>query len=316
MAPKYKGLRGSGWQNVDSDDADAAAAKANASMWAHSDGNYWGAPHTSEHITSGMYMPTVSNSLGPVLVQAPTQLDELLQLPDAASQDILDEIEKFVTLREDFAARRLLYKRGILLWGPPGSGKTCTLHLAIQLLAAKHDSIGLLVGHPHTAAVCMQMIRRIEPSRQIIGVMEDLDALTDIFGESEFLSLMDGESQVDNVVFLGTTNYPEKLDARFVDRPSRFDTVKYIGMPSARAREAYIRHKVPEMSDEDVARCVAGTKDFSIAHLRELVVLTQCFHVSIPDALARLQGMRDLRPKSSNSPDKPNFGFLKDKRND
>ena len=56
--------------------------------------------------------------------------------------------------------------------------------------------------------------------------------MTEYYAESEYLSLLDGENQIGNVVYVATTNYPEKLDKRFTDRPSRFDVVQKISMPN------------------------------------------------------------------------------------
>jgi len=110
----------------------------------------------------------------------------------------------------------------------------------------------------------MNMIRRIEPTRQILAIMEDLDSLVHEYGESAFLSLLDGENQINNIVFVATTNYPQKLDKRFKNRPSRFDTVKYIGMPSAQARDTYIRAKIKDVSEKDIKQYVSKSEGYSV----------------------------------------------------
>jgi SpoVK/Ycf46/Vps4 family AAA+-type ATPase len=113
--------------------------------------------------------------------------------------------------------------------------------------------------------------------------------------------MLDGETQIQNVVYVATTNYPERLDKRFVDRPSRFDTIRKIDMPNAEARKAYIKAKLPEADDITISRYVKNTDGYSIAYMRELIVLTQCFGYSFEKSIDRLNGMHKRQPKSDDT---------------
>lgn len=261
-------------------------------------------------LSAGMYAPTVMNNTV-MLAEIDTRCDELLHLPDSQSEVVLEEIAKFRELRENFQSRGLLHKRGILLWGPPGSGKTCTIQLMVDLLVKKHGGIALQVHQPNLAGHALQMIRRVEPERTIVLIMEDLDALTQSYGEAPFLALLDGETQVDNIVHIATTNYPENLDQRFVDRPSRFDSIVWVGMPSADARRQYLMTKESEWDRKELEYLVDKSDEFSIAHLRELLILVKCLGYNKEDAVDRLSKMRFNRPNSSNSPLKKKLGFAR-----
>ena len=59
------------------------------------------------------------------------------------------------------------------------------------------NGIVLLFSQPQIALSVFPMLRRIEPARPLIVVMEDIDELMS-FGEHEILSLLDGEKQIDN----------------------------------------------------------------------------------------------------------------------
>jgi hypothetical protein len=51
------------------------------------------------------------------------------------------------------------------------------------------------------------------------------------------------------------------------------------------------------------------TEGFSVAHLRELVILVKCFDRPLKDGIKRLEAMRFKTPNSGDAPDKPTFGF-------
>jgi SpoVK/Ycf46/Vps4 family AAA+-type ATPase len=124
-------------------------------------------------------------------------------------------------------------------------------------------------------------------------VLEDLDAIVERCGESELLSLLDGEGQIDNVVFIATTNYPERLDPRIVNRPSRFDRVVKIGMPTKAARKMYIASRLGD-DFADLELWSAETKDLSIAHIKEIIVSVHCLGLTFEDTLARVKLMKNV----------------------
>jgi SpoVK/Ycf46/Vps4 family AAA+-type ATPase len=155
----------------------------------------------------------------------------------------------------------------------------------------------------------LREFRKIEPDRQVLVIIEDIDALIEMYRESDFLNMLDGEAQLQNVVYVATTNYPEKLDKRFKDRPSRFDTIRKIDMPSEAARGTYLKVKLPNVTEEVLEDFVLNSKGYSIAYLRELIVLTQCFKMSSKLAFERLDNMKTNMPDSSDSGLKGGFGF-------
>jgi hypothetical protein len=81
-------------------------------------------------------------------------------------------------------------------------------------------------------------------------------------------------------------------------------------MPSAAARKCYLNVKEPELVGEELEQFVALSDGFSIAHLRELIILAKCFNRPLDEAAKQLRGMRQVRPASDRAPDKAGFGFL------
>ena len=143
----------------------------------------------------------------------------------------------------------------------------------------------------------LKALRRIEPTRNLITVYEDIDEIINYNGESQVLSMLDGEHNIDNILQLATTNYPEKLGARIINRPSRFDRRVYIGMPEAPAREAYLVKATQDgLEESKLERWTKDTEGLSIAHLRELVAAVYCLDQEYDEVIERLKAMA-IQPK-------------------
>lgn len=219
--------------------------------------------------------------------------DSLIVLDDTASQRVVEGIRTFWQSRETYRAYELVFKRGILLWGPAGSGKTATLMLMTQDLLEMGGMV-VVVSDPNYAGIALGQLRQIEPDRPLILILEDIDELIKQHGEHQVLALLDGEYQIPNVVCLATTNYPERLGPRIINRPSRFDERVFVDTPNSLARERYLRHitKNHPLASETLQLMVEDTPKFSIAHLRELVIATRCLGQDYEDVLRRLKSMQ------------------------
>lgn len=278
--------------------------------WATSDDKYWAIGEVVNVIPRGLYQAAYLDSIGLHFKSLHNNIDDIITLPDSESEALLSEIREFSTLKDAFSKHGFLYKRGILLWGPPGSGKTITIQELINLFTKEIDGIAIMCSNPTTTTALLRDFRKVEPNRQVLVVMEDIDALIDQYGEPEFLNMLDGEAQLQNVVYVATSNYPELLDKRFTDRPSRFDTIRRIGLPTEQARRVYLTAKMPGESQEVIEEFVSKTPDYSIAYLREIIVLTKCFGMSLEQGIKRLNFMRGNLPDSKNEGSRRGAGFL------
>ena len=221
--------------------------------------------------------------------------DKLLRLPDSRSDEVVSEVEKFWKLKDTFKTFGFAHKRGFLLFGPPGSGKTSTVAIITNDMV-KNGGIVIIGDAPGLLAKGLAQLRNIEPNRPAVVIMEDIDTIIQRYGESEVLALLDGEAQIENVVYIATTNYPERLDGRITNRPSRFDRIVKIGMPNDAARELYIRSRLDHI-EKDGVNLVTSTEGLSIAHIKELIISVYCQGNPVKETLERLGKMKII-PKS------------------
>lgn len=263
------------------------------SQWACQPNGIFRATHpTVRRVPAGVYTAQ-SDDHGLFLKSLALSTDNLIVLDDTASQKVVAGIRKFWASKRLYQHYGLTFKRGVLMFGPAGSGKTGTIMLLVEELM-KLGGIVIFVTHPQVVGMMLQQLRVIEPERPLILVFEDIDELIREYKEHTVLALLDGEYQVSNVCSIATTNYPEKLGPRIINRPSRFDERIFVDTPNEKARERYLRHitRQEPVSQDQLARWVKDTPKFSIAHLRELVVAVHCLGQDYQEVLSRLKEMQ------------------------
>lgn len=265
---------------------------------------YWAANTTTDAVAAGLYEPVEIPNRGIGLARKNISRDGLVLLPDNIHMSVYQEITNFWGLKDKFTQFHLLHKRGILLWGDPGSGKTSLVQFLIQDIINRGgvaiysgQNIGYLIEALH-------LLRKIEPNRPIVLIAEDFETLVENRqAENAWLALLDGEMQIDNIVTIATTNYPEKIDKRFMDRPSRFDIVIPISMPGDNARKAYIQNKIPDIDEETLKKWVILTKGFGVAHIKETIIGVYVFGHTLENVVKRLKIMQDRSSNSSKARD-------------
>ncbi len=255
---------------------------------------FWGTSNVEDIVPPGLYKCAQRDDVGPCFQKLMIETDALIQLPDMVCNEVIAQIKQFWSdeVKEALEKRGFMHKRGIMMYGEPGSGKTCTIQMLVQMLI-NNGGIAIYAEDPAILSNCLQLLRRIEPNRPVIVILEDFDTLTDRDRrENNWLAVLDGESQIKNVVFLATTNYIENIDKRFVDRPSRFDIIMPVPMPSARARAAYIKYKEPSLTDDELFDWVQESEGFSIAHVKEMIISVLCFGKTLQETVIRLNTQR------------------------
>lgn len=227
---------------------------------------------TKELLDPGYYTIDLGINGQMIFKKMKIKTDRLIEFPDSLSAKILNEMDQFWELYDTFKRYGQLHKRGYLLYGPHGSGKTCLTHIIFDKIIKKGGLI-LDCRIPKTLHKALEKFREVEPDRSIICVFEDIDGIIKSYGSEELLNILDGRYMIDRVLFVATTNYPELLEKRLI-RPKRFDRLYLIDMPSKSQRKIYLTNILN--NSDIVDEWVDKTDDFSFANLSELIISTMC----------------------------------------
>lgn len=229
---------------------------------------------TVKTLAAGTYDIQADNR-GVFVVPALPPSGILLELPEMRSDEVIRVVDNFWNSETDykdgnaFVMGGAQFKAGVMIYGPPGSGKSCTIKIVSKKLVERGGTVFFSSGHPATTMRWLEDFARVEPNRKCIVILEDIDSLIQNYGESNYLEMLDSAKTINNVLFIATTNYPEHLDPRIYNRPGRFSHVIKIGLPVDETRRAYLKAILKDHRDVD--QIVAESKGFTIDHLTALV---------------------------------------------
>ena len=211
----------------------------------------------------------------------------------AMKKDIIRDVDSFFGSRATYTQYNIPWKRGIILHGPPGCGKTISIKALMN--SVRQRKVANLYVKSFKASGCQTdqaSIRQIFIKARAVApallIFEDLDSLVTDELRSFFLNEVDGVEDNSGILIIGSTNHIDRLDTSITRRPSRFDRKFHFKAPSEAERRLYCEYwqaKLLANEDidftEEVCRAVAeATESFTFAYLKELFVQTLLMHIT------------------------------------
>lgn len=274
---------------------------------------------TVEEVEAGVYSIKYKQETGYYLFKKELKLDELIEIPSLEAKQVMEGIETFWSSKHLFKEYGYAYKRGILLYGVPGGGKTSIINLLCKNLIDNKNGVVITISDRDDltiyASFMPEMFRVIEPSRPIICIIEDIDGLCqDKDTETKLINILDGIEQLENIVYIGTTNYTERLSERILSRPNRFDRRIEVKSPNAECRRIYFNHKLKPEDLEiiDIEEWVKKTEGMTMASLGEVIKSVLILGESFDNIVEILGGLKTVpQSRNYNSEFKEKIGFGK-----
>lgn len=195
-----------------------------------------------------------------------------LFLPQDIKDDLKGLVENFLSSRDFYLEKKIPWKRGILLYGKPGNGKTSIIRTIMSEYNFKPVTI---VPGANDDAVREAFAYAEEQSPSLL-YFEDLDSLLEKSVDiSSFLNLMDGISTKNGLLVIATANEVKKLKPNITQRPSRFDRKFEIPLPNLEMAHIYLKRWFGSTIDTKKYKELskyAEKYEFSYAYLKELYI--------------------------------------------
>nr|WP_240943147.1 AAA family ATPase [Planosporangium thailandense] len=242
---------------------------------------------------------TMADFDGALEVVRPTSMAESsLELGGLTLDDVGDMVAVKEVLTESvlwplsypdaFARLGVEPPRGVLLYGPPGCGKTFLVKALAgtgkaNVLSVKGaELLSKWVGESERAV--RELFRRAREAAPTLVFLDEVDALAPVRGQATdggttdrvvaaLLTELDGVESLRNVIVIGATNRPDLVDPAML-RPGRLERLIYVPPPDAAARAEILRaaaKNVPLAADVNLDRLARKLDGFSAADCAALI---------------------------------------------
>ena len=260
------------------------------------------------------------SALREITIELPTVHWEDVGGLEDVKQQLREAVEWPLKKPELFKRMGIKPPKGVLLYGPPGCGKT----LIAKAVATESEANFIAIKGPEVLSkwvgesekAIREIFRKARMSAPAIIFIDEIDAIAPVrgagFGDSrvteriisQLLTEMDGIEKLENVVVIAATNRPDIVDPALL-RPGRFDRLIYIPPPDEKARLEILKihtRKIPlapDVSLEEIARVTEGYSGSDLEALcREAALISLRENLEAKEVRARhfAEAMKYVRP--------------------
>jgi hypothetical protein len=224
------------------------------------------------------------------LIPAEVRQDTVVSLPETFTP-IIDDIKAFMSeeAKQIDIELNIQHKLGILLYGPPGTGKTTLIRSVLKDIIPA-DAIVVFMETLFSNKM-IEALKSAENDRLKVLVFEEMVTAVENIKIDRLLDFLDGERSLNNMLVIGTTNYPEKLPGNIADRPGRFDRLYKIGDPNKGVRNLLIDFYLSRPATDEEIKITDG---MSAAAIKELCLIMRRHKKDMQEASVQIKKHREL----------------------
>ena len=234
--------------------------------------------------------------------QIKNNTDEIYKLSNKIINTILTEIDDFWNKKDLYEKHNILHKRGLLLEGPAGNSKTSTINLIIENILNNDGLIFIVRSLREFNLLCdfLPIFRQIEPNRNVITIIEDIDQLIDMGGgfDINILDFLDGKNSINHHLVIMTSNNTTRLSEALL-RPSRIDVRFILELPDKQTRYEYLEKK--GINKDRLNEYAEKTDGMTFAQLKELFISTEILNKDIDTAVNKIMHPLETKDYLSNN---------------
>jgi predicted AAA+ superfamily ATPase len=218
---------------------------------------------TPINLPLGIYSHEYSSSIHPErLTPLDMRQDNYVELLSSLTE--LDEtIKQFIENKTLYEDSRTLYKLGVLLFGPPGTGKSSYMR---EFIRTQKDSIIIFLDGVPSRSFLEKLenstkdILKIFVFEEVVSMLEGSDDIRSM------LDFLDGTKSVSNAIYFLSTNYPEEIPENVI-RNGRIDVFVKVEFPDLNARNKLINLYLKRNGTD---KEIEVTKGMPIVDIREI----------------------------------------------
>lgn len=246
-------------------------------------------------LPAGAYVHTYDHMMAQHIFTPSTMAgDTYVPVASSTYREVLRELQSFLdpTLHARLAAAGILNKRGILLHGKPGSGKSSMI-MSFTSLIIEHDGILLVQPDVDYLRSIVDAIREDDPCRPIFVFWDEFDDVLDD-NEHGVLRFLDGIDSSDQIFTFACLNDIKAVPERIYDRPSRFGIVASIDDLNDADRKLFLQTKYPDLTGKALAEAVKITKGMVIDHIKEVGLQLTVYGRTVSELQQRMARVKGL----------------------
>lgn len=257
------------------------------------------------------YKEVTPTAMREVYIEVPTVHWEDIGGLDEAKQELKEAVEWPLKTPEIFSRLGIKPPKGILIYGPPGCGKT----LLARGVATESEANFITIKGPEVFSkwvgesekAIREVFRKARMAAPAVVFFDEIDSLAPRRGLgfsdggvserviSQLLTEMDGITTLQDIVIIAATNRPDMVDPAVL-RPGRFDRLIYVPEPDEKSRlrifSIYTKG-MPLANDVNLVQLTAATKNYSGADI-EALCRESAMHALRKDLSAKEVTMKDF----------------------